>query len=105
MPLPVIRQGAYTESCFARIPASQSPHVQNKCAIIAVESTPLYAVQWLETEAVMFEPEVCKMVRTLERDRVDRAVYWRIRLAEEHRAARRSLRFWRGHTVEARHDD
>ncbi|HZQ38341.1 MAG TPA: hypothetical protein VFD32_20600 [Dehalococcoidia bacterium] len=41
----------------------------------------------------MFEPEVWKMVRTLERERVDQGVNWRMRLAEERRTARRPTRF------------
>jgi hypothetical protein len=41
----------------------------------------------------MFEPEVWKMVRTLERERVYQGVNWRMRLAEERRATRRLPRF------------
>ncbi len=41
----------------------------------------------------MFEPEVWRTVHTLERERCDQGVNWRIRFAEERRTARRTLRF------------
>jgi hypothetical protein len=43
----------------------------------------------------MFEPEVWRMVRTLERERADQGVYWRTRLAEERRGAGRLSRIGR----------
>ncbi len=49
----------------------------------------------------MFEPELWRMVRTLERERRDQGVDWRMRLADERRAARRSLHFGPRRRLEA----
>ncbi len=43
----------------------------------------------------MFEPEVWKMVRELEREHTDRQMLWRLRIAQEHRAEPFPVRFWR----------
>lgn len=53
----------------------------------------------------MFEPEVWKMVRTLERDHTDRDAYWRGRLADERRLAKRLMRLGRGRRLQPRQSE
>lgn len=49
----------------------------------------------------MFEPEVWRMVRTLEREHTDKAALWRTQLAAEHRGGRSWRPFWRARSLRA----